>query len=142
MKYALLIAALTGALTISPASASIRIADDPGGQLGAYIQRHQAMRLSGERVVIDGPCFSACTMVLGAIPRNRICVTSRAVLGFHAAYHLDPSGGPVTSRGETLLMMSQYPQQVRKWIARRGGLSREMMYLSGRDLASMYAPCE
>lgn len=142
MKYAFLIAALTGALTTSPASASIRIADDGGGQLGAYIQRHQAMRQSGERVVIDGPCFSACTMVLGAIPRNRICVTSRAVLGFHAAYHLDPSGGQVTSRGATLLMMNHYPQQVRKWIARRGGLSRQMMFLSGRDLSSMYAPCE
>jgi len=142
MKHAFLIAALTGALTISPASASVRITGDGGGQLGAYLQRHEAMRQSGERVVIDGPCLSACTMVLGAIPRNRICVTSRAVLGFHAAYHLDPAGGQVTSRGGTLLLMSQYPQQVRKWIARRGGLSREMMFLSGRDLASMYASCE
>jgi len=142
MKHAFLIAALTGALTISPASASVRITGDGGGQLGAYLQRHEAMRQSGERVVIDGPCLSACTMVLGAIPRNRICVTSRAVLGFHAAFHLDPAGGQVTSRGGTLLLMSQYPQQVRKWIARRGGLSREMMFLSGRDLASMYASCE
>src|SRR5262249_54439211 len=142
MQYAVLVAALAAALPISPASATIRIAGDAGGQIGAYLQRHEAMRQSGERVVIDGPCLSACTMVLGAIPRNRICVTSRAVLGFHAAYHLDPAGGQVTSRGGTLLLMSQYPQQVRKWIARRGGLSREMMFLSGRDLASMYASCE
>jgi hypothetical protein len=142
MRYAFLIAALAGALTISPASATIRIAGDGGGQIGAYLQRHEAMRQSGERVIIDGPCLSACTMVLGAIPRNRICVTSRAVLGFHAAYDLDLSGRQVTSRGATSLLMDHYPQQVRNWIARRGGLSRQMMFLSGRGLSSMYAACD
>ena len=142
MRYAFLIAALAGALTISPASATIRIAGDGGGQIGAYVQRHEAMRQSGERVVIDGPCLSACTMVLGAIPRNRICVTSRALLGFHAAYDLDQSGRQVTSRGGTSLLMNHYPQQVKTWIARRGGLSRQMMVLSGRGLSSMYATCD
>jgi hypothetical protein len=142
MKYAFLTAALAGALTISPASATIRIAGDSGGQIGAYLQRHEAMRQSGERVVIDGPCLSACTMVLGAIPRNRICVTSRAVLGFHAAYDLDQNGMQVTSRGGTALLMGHYPQHIRSWIARRGGLSRQMMFLSGRGLASMFAPCD
>ena len=109
MKYAFLIAALAGAPTISLASATIRIAGDAGGQIGAYVQRHEAMRQSGERVVIDGPCLSACTMVLGAIPRNRICVTSRALLGFHAAFDRDESGGQVTSRGGTSLLMDHYP---------------------------------
>jgi hypothetical protein len=142
MRYTFLMTALAGALTISPASATIRIAGDGGGQIGAYLQRHEAMRQSGERVVIDGPCLSACTMVLGAIPRNRICVTSRAVLGFHAAYDLDQSGRQVTSHGGTSLLMSHYPQHVKKWIARRGGLSRQMMYLSGRGLSSMYASCD
>ena len=142
MKYAFLTAALAAALTTSPASATIRIAGDGGGQIGAYLQRHEAMRQSGERVVIDGPCLSACTMVLGAIPRNRICVTSRAVLGFHAAYDLDQNGMQVTSRGGTALLMNHYPQHVRSWIARRGGLSRQMMFLSGRGLASMFAPCD
>ena len=142
MKYAFLIAALAGALTVSPASATIRIAGDAGGQIGAYLERHETMRQSGERVVIDGFCLSACTMVLGAIPRNRICVTSRAVLGFHAAYHLDQSGRQVTSRGGTSLLMDHYPQQLRNWIVRRGGLSRRMMFLSGRALSSMYASCD
>src|SRR5438445_6131486 len=139
MRYAPLIAALAAALTTSPASATIRIAGDDGGQIGSYLKRHEAMRQSGERVVIDGPCLSACTMVLGAIPRNRICVTSRAQLGFHAAYHLGQNGGQVTSRAGTLLLMDHYPQQVRNWIARRGGLSGQMVYLSGRELWSMFA---
>jgi hypothetical protein len=142
MRYAPLIAALAAALTTSPASATIRIAGDAGGQIGTYLKRIEATRQSGERVVIDGPCLSACTMVLGAIPRNRICVTSRAQLGFHAAYDLDQNGRQVTSRGGTSLLMDHYPQQVRNWIARRGGLSGQMMYLSGRELSSMYASCD
>jgi hypothetical protein len=142
MRYAFLIAALAGVSTISPASATIRIAGDAGGQIGAYLERHKAMRQSGERVVIDGACLSACTMVLGAIPRNRICITSRAVLGFHAAYDLDQNGMQVTSRGGTSLLMGNYPQHVRNWIARRGGLSRDMKFLGGRELSSMYASCD
>ena len=142
MRYAFLIAALTSALTISPASATIRIAGDAGGQIGPYLERHKAMRQSGERVVIDGPCLSACTMVLGAIPRNRICVTSRAVLGFHTSYDLDQNGMQVTSRGGTSLLMNNYPRHVRSWIARRGGLSRDMKFLGGRELSSMYASCD
>ena len=143
MRYAFLIAALLSALTtISPASATIRIAGDAGGQIGAYLQRHETMRQSGERVVIAGPCFPACTLVIGAIPHNRICVTSRPLLRFHLAFHVDQSGRQVASLAGNSLLMNHYPQPVRNWIARRGGLSRQMMFLSGPGLASMYASCE
>jgi hypothetical protein len=128
-------------IAINSASATMRITDDPGGQIGPYLQNLAAMRNSGEQVVIDGPCLSACTMVLGMIPRSHICVTPRAKLGFHAAWRPDESGRPVTSRDGTQLLMSVYPQQVRHWIARRGGLSPRMMYLSGRELTSMYPSC-
>src|SRR5258707_7971051 len=37
--------------------------------------------------------------------------------------------------------MDHYPQHVRNWIARRGGLSGQMVYLNGRELSSMYASC-
>jgi hypothetical protein len=37
--------------------------------------------------------------------------------------------------------MDIYPQQVRSWIRKRGGLSRRMLYLRGRELAAMYRPC-
>ena len=53
---------------MSSASATMRIAGDRGGQIGQYLQNFAAVRSSGERVVIDGNCLSACTMVLGLIP--------------------------------------------------------------------------
>jgi hypothetical protein len=137
-----LVAAIVAALPVSSASATVRITGDPGGQIGPYLENLAAMRSSGERVVIDGPCLSACTMVLGVIPRDHICVTPRARLGFHAAWRPDDAGRPVTSRGGTQLLMDTYPKQVRSWIARRGGLSHRMMYLTGRELTSMYASCQ
>src|SRR5262249_33804150 len=110
--------------------------------IGTYLKRIAAMRRASERIIVDGPCLSACTMVLGSIPRDRICVTSRAQFGFHAAYDLDHNGAQVTSRGGTSLLLKHYSQDVRNWIARNGGLTRQMIYLSGRELSSMYRPCD
>jgi hypothetical protein len=136
------VAAMMLAMAVSPASATKRISDDPGGQLGPYLQKLAALRSSGEQVVIDGKCLSACTMVLGVIPRDHICVTSKAQLGFHAAWRPDEAGRQVTSREGTELLMDNYPQQVRDWISRRGGLTPHMIFLSGRELASMYPTCQ
>jgi hypothetical protein len=38
--------------------------------------------------------------------------------------------------------MDIYPERVRHWIKERGGLSPRMMYLTGRELASMVQSCE
>ena len=143
MKMAVLAGAVAAALMASSsAQAVVRIKSDPGGQIGPYLENLVALRGSGERVIIDGPCLSACTMVLGVIPRDRICVTPRARLGFHAAWHPGEDGHPIPSREATKLLMDIYPEHVRSWIARRGGLSPRMMYLSGRELAGMYNSCD
>jgi hypothetical protein len=142
MKSAVLAGAVAAALTMSSAQAAVVIKSDPGGQIGPYLENLEVLRGSGQKVVIDGPCLSACTMVLGVIPRERICVTSRARLGFHAAWHPGEDGHPIPSREATALLMSIYPEHVRSWISRRGGLSPRMKYLAGRELASMYHTCE
>ena len=138
---AILATAVAAAVVSSDAHAAMRIKADSGGQIGPYLAILMAMRSSGERVIIDGPCLSACTLVLGVIPRERICVTPRARLGFHAAWNPAENGRQVTSVDATRLLMEIYPEHVRSWIARRGGLSRQMMYLSGRELAAWYQTC-
>jgi hypothetical protein len=80
--------------------------------------------------------------VLGVIPRERICVTRRARFGFHAAWHPTGDGGVVVSRGGTQLLMAVYHQNVRNWINRRGGLTQQMKYLTGRELTAMYSTCQ
>jgi hypothetical protein len=136
-----LLAAAIAAACALPASATVRIGSDPGGQIGPYLEKLQSLRTSGENVIIDGPCLSACTMVLGVIPRDRLCVTARARLGFHAAWRPGASGRQSVSQEGTELLMSVYPQQVRDWISRRGGLSPGLIYLTGDELASMYPRC-
>jgi hypothetical protein len=125
----------------SSAHATMRISDDVGGRIGAYVDQYAAVRNSGERVVIDGVCLSACTLVLGLVPRSRICVTRRAMLGFHAAWMPGPEGRPVPSSVGTQALWDMYPAHVRKWIQARGGLSPKMMFLRGRELMSMYPEC-
>ena len=68
------------------AFADYRIRNDYGGFIHKYKLKYAAIRDRGERVIIDGACNSACTLVLGIVPLNRICVTPRASLGFHTAY--------------------------------------------------------
>jgi hypothetical protein len=138
---ATLIIAVILAVTATGASATMRISDDIGGRIGAYVDQYSAVRNSGERVVIDGACLSACTLVLGIVPRNRICVTRRATLGFHAAWMPGANGRPVPSSVGTQALWDMYPQHVRQWINSRGGLSPKMMFLRGRELMSMYPEC-
>ena len=142
MRFAaLLFGAVLAALSNSSTSAAVRITSDSGGQIGPYLEQLIAIRESGQQVIIDGPCLSACTLVLGVVPRERICVTRRARLGFHAAWHHGENGRPATNPGGTQLLMAVYPQNVKNWINRRGGLTRQMKYLSGRELSSMYRSC-
>src|SRR5262249_30142126 len=65
------------------ASAEVRITRDTGGNTDDYKRRVDALRRSGERVVIDGRCDSACTLHL-TLPRQQFCVTGRAAFTFHA----------------------------------------------------------
>ena len=135
-------AAVLALLAVSQARADLRILSSPGGFVGDYLQAFARVRQSGERVIIDGPCLSACTLVLSTIPSNRICVTKRAVLGFHAPRIIDRQSGRSTRAPEaTRIVIDSYPAGVRAWIKKRGGLSQKIIYLRGRELQAMYRRC-
>lgn len=136
-----LLAAALVLAALGTGHATVRIEEDHGGQIGAYITKFERLRSSGQSVIIDGLCASACTLVLSAVPPDRICVTSRARLGFHAAY--DFGNGHIIANPEaTMMMYSMYPTPVRRWIAARGGLTPQMIFLRGRQLQTMYHPCQ
>ena len=127
-----------------PASAEVRIARDFGGYVDQYKAKYARLRDTGERIVIDGICNSACTLVLGIVPLNRICVTPKASLGFHQAYYDKrwTAGLRVTSIAGTDELMSYYPPAVKAWIARKGGLTAEMKKVfNGADLWAIVDPC-
>lgn len=129
---------------IGPAHADLRITRDHGGYVEEYKEKYARIRARGERVIIDGICNSACTMVFGIVPMNKICVTPRASLGFHLAYY-DKSwtfGMKVNSSAGTADLMSYYPPSVKSWIRRNGGLTNDMKKIkNGTDLWQIVDPC-
>jgi hypothetical protein len=136
-----LLAAVLLLASIGASQAVVRIADDRGGRIGTYVDRYQGLRTSGEAVIIDGLCASACTIILGAIPQDRICVTSHATLGFHAAWDFGANGRAITNPEATQMLYSMYPSPVKRWIAHRGGLTPKMIFLRGKELQALYKPC-
>ena len=142
MKFFMgLLAAVVLLASMGASHAVMRIGEDRGGRIGTYVDKYQEVRTSGEMVIIDGLCASACTIVLGAIPHDKICVTSHAALGFHAAWDMDDDGRAITNPEATHMLYSMYPTAVKKWINQRGGLTSHMIYLRGKELTSMYHAC-
>ncbi len=137
-KYAIAIVILA-TVGLVPAGAAVRIAEDGGGQIGAYLAKYRALRAAGDRIEIDGTCASACTLLLGIIPRNRICVTPRASLVFHSAW--DAAGDRAVATDGNRLLWASYPEKVRQWIMRHGGLHAGLITLSGPELSSMLPAC-
>ena len=139
-----LLAACVLAPTAIPAAADYQIKRDFGGYVEEYKAKYARIRDTGERVIIDGICNSACTLVLGIVPINRICVTPRASLGFHQAYYDKAwtAGVKVTSAAGTAELMSVYPRSVKAWIASVGGLTADRKKLkNGYDLWMIVNPC-
>src|ERR1700675_2918874 len=99
-----LLAAMLLLAGIGASHAVVRIADDRGGRIGTYVDKYQGLRTSGEMVIIDGLCASACTIVLGAVPHEKICVTSHANLGFHAAWDFSDDGHAITNPEATQML--------------------------------------
>lgn len=138
--------ALAGALALaclsSDARAVVTIGDDPGGVLGTFIQKYEMLAETGQRVEIDGACMSACTLILGIVPRDRICVRPGASMQFHSAAFTP--GGKYAAAG-TALMRSYYAADVRRILARHGWNARsphpEFIPIQGKELRSLLRPC-
>lgn len=138
----LLTAAAAAATLISsaPAHATIRLANDPGGLIAAYQQRFEHARATGEHIIIDGSCLSACTLAIGLVPKEQVCVTPKAVLGFHSAWQ-PTRRGRATSIPATQHMMNIYPAELQSWIKEHGGLTPHMIFLKGDELNELVSTC-
>jgi hypothetical protein len=144
MRITLLSLLLLFVAAATPARAELHITRDHGGYVEEYKAKYKRVRDTGERVIIDGICNSACTLVLGIVPMNKICVTPKASLGFHQAYY-DKAftfGIKVTSSEGTSDLMSYYPDTVKDWIRRNGGLTTDMKKIkNGVELWKIIDPC-
>ena len=135
-----IIAALLCALAFPVQASEFVITSDPGGAINDFIDRYNAIRLSGGSVKIDGMCLSACALVT-MLPREKICVTPAAVLGFHSAY----TGHGSFSSQSTGVMWFLYPRAVRELIKAKGwdGLSEhtDFVFVEHDELRRLYRDC-
>jgi hypothetical protein len=119
-------------LPTSMASAeTIDVFDNHGGSVVEYDQRWAALAARGVDVRIVGPCQSACTVLLGHIPRSQICVTPRASFGFHLA-HLQSA---------TAILWNAYSPDIRAWITQHGGLTDQFIWLRAPAIYHYFRRC-
>jgi hypothetical protein len=135
--------------TLNPASGRvIRLHNDFGGLITAYLARFRQARDNGDRVVIDGACVAACTLAVAILPPGRVCVTPQAVLGFQAAWKPAPGmtgiarpSDKIPSDTATQALMDTYPPVLQQWIKRHGGLTPKLILLSGKELTAIVPKC-
>jgi len=117
---------------VAPAVAeTIDVSDSHGGSVAEYDARWAALAARGISVRIVGPCQSACTVLLGHIPRGRICVTSAASFGFHLARL--PSA--------TATLWNAYQADIRAWIDQHGGLQQGFVWLRAPETFRFFHRC-
>ena len=148
--------ALAGLLmlcALSPAPAKSVIPDDPGGVIVDFVSKYSDMRDSEEKIVIDGECVSACTVLLGLLRPENICATPNAVLGFHSAslriVEKDNSIRYEHAPEMSKLMFGMYPGKVRALLKRNGwdGASDvnnahpAIIWIKGKQLRKIVRPC-
>jgi hypothetical protein len=112
---------VAGWLLLSPAKADSRpyvVSNDGGGLISDYVDKYNLLREVGAKVVIDGMCISACTAVLGLMPKEDVCATDYGRFGFHTAS--EGFAGAEFSASGTTIMWSLYPDDVVKKLAALG----------------------
>jgi hypothetical protein len=108
---------------------TIEISDDRGGRLAEYAMRWATHRWEGVRIA--GPCHSECTMLLGQIPCDHICVTPEASFGFRLA------DMPAT----TAALWKSYPTDIKLWISEHGRLTQDVFWMRAPDVYRFFSKC-
>lgn len=131
--HVLAVATLSLFLIVSANAKTIH--NDPGGFVIDYAKEANRLAKTGEKVIIDGKCYSACTLFL-SLPNA--CVTLRSRLGFHSG-----EGAPKrVIEYANKLVMATYPPKVRAWIKKKGGLTDKLLVLKGEELIGKVRICE
>lgn len=118
-------------VTCAARAETIDIDNDRGGFVFLYLMKWQKLALQHPNVRITGVCLSACTVLLGYVPRKNICVTEKGVLGFHLA----------TMDFATKQLLEIYPDDIKAWIDKNGGLTYKVMWMQAPETYHFFQKC-
>jgi hypothetical protein len=132
MSMRMIVIALAAVVLSSASRAeTIEVSDNHGGRVVEYNARWAGLAARGVDVRIVGPCQSACTVLLGHIPRSKICVTPRASFGFHQA----------NLASATATLWNAYAADIRGWINQHGGLKKSFIWMRAPDTYRFFKKC-
>jgi hypothetical protein len=126
-----LFAIIFALITSAARAETIDISNDRGGFVFLYLMKWQKLGLQHPNVRISGVCLSACTVLLGYVPRKNICVTDKGVLGFHLA----------TIPYATQQLLEVYPDDIKAWIDKNGGLTYKVMWMQAPETYHYFQKC-
>jgi hypothetical protein len=127
-----LLAAIVTFFTSAASAETVEITDDRGGFVFIYVAKWQKLQAQHVDVRIAGPCLSACTVLLGYIPREDICATPNGSFGFHLA----------TFPTVTQQLLDLYPQDFRDWLDQHGGLTFHVLWMQAPEIFKYVRKCD
>jgi hypothetical protein len=125
------LAIILSVVTSAASAETVEITYDHGGFLFLYQQRWEKYAAQKVNVRVAGPCMSACTVLLGYIPRKDVCVTPQAAFGFHLA----------TMTFATEQLWKIYPDDIRAWITQHGGLTYKILWMQAPEIYRFVRKC-
>jgi hypothetical protein len=114
----------------------VEISSDYGGNINDYLAQRGELLRQFAIVKIEGPCASACTLMLG-LPPGRVCVGAHAKLGFHLA----SSNSEESAKLADAQFMESYPGKVRAWVQKHGGLQHKVIWASTAETRQLVQNC-
>lgn len=110
---------------------SLTITNDQGGELIQYALFVKHI----DHVKFDGECMSACTLFLSVKDK---CITEKAKFGFHMPFGMSPEQNQKAAD----YVMSQYPEWIRRYIQRHGGLTDKLIVIDYKTASKHIKACK
>lgn len=116
---------------VTYADKTLTIMESYGGEAGDFEAAAITLALRGDKLVIDGGCYSACGYLLDIV--DNACFTQHAYVGYHM----------LKSGTEYYYPKDYYRKAVYDWVSRNGGwYSDRFTFMSGGQLLQFYKACE
>ena len=110
-----------------------------GGDVNDFQLKALDLLAKGTPVIIDGPCLSACTILVD-IDRANVCITTQAIFGYHKAAQYNVLLGTKTE-----FNINYETPGLNEYIKSRGGLpspdDANLMLMTFEQAKHFYKPC-
>lgn len=110
-----------------------------GGSVEYFILKGMQLLADGTPIIVDGPCESACTLLID-VARKNVCLTTNAILMYHRAALRDTDGKIVST-----FPLNYEAPGLNDYLKSRGGLpepdAANLLMVPFEQAKQFYKPC-